>query len=405
MSEPQNTPEPPSTPNSSERSAPSPQSAPPPPGPLGVDLKPRLDLMDDGQLAKENVRAELAKLMFEFEEQRSWRWKVLFTSIIAPFGSVILLLVGWYGSHVAERRHQVEDVYTAAAKQLASSDPAVRLSAVKTLDQYMVGSDTSWLAQTSERIFASRTSRDLTEERSRTTMALLIGSLLRENDPSVLDAIADATEHHPEEAADPVISMNKTAAVTFARAAGGFAGLSILHGDNALSFKDEDVSEGVRDKVLDDIDIFVLRTGSPFQASTRFNPRFSPKDMLVNGRTCQFNEIFDNRRTLTMGVGVNTVLRRQTPDIQELKAAMENVISSAATLERSSYILGKLIDKHRNIIDETKSAPASGFVFDLFGTAVIIGKPDDPAAIVDLRKRGGYFNSPEYYEHNPGCQL
>ena len=139
--------------------------------PMGVDLNPRLDLMDDGELATTKSRTEVAKLTYELDQQRSWRWSLLFSSIVAPFGSVILLLLGWYGSHVAERRQQTEDIYSRSAKELSSRDPSVRLGAVKTLEHSISDSESTLAGRIAESLFTSKTSRELAEVRSRETMA------------------------------------------------------------------------------------------------------------------------------------------------------------------------------------------------------------------------------------------
>jgi hypothetical protein len=377
--------------------------------PLGIDLQPRLNEMDDAQLSSANARAELAKLTFEYKEQKSWLWKILFSSILAPFASVILLLLGWYGSHATERHHQMEDVYLRSAKALSSNDPAVQLSSVKALELFMNGGETTWAARLSERLFVSKTSRELSEERSREAIALLMGRLSNESDPAVLDAIADAARHNAEQAAGPLLSTNKTGAVLFARAAGEFAGLDILFRHHAVSLSDHDplepedeVTEEDKRSALSDIDVIVLRTGSPFQASARFNQRFSPADILRNVHSCGFHEIYGNQRTLAEGSGLNIDLRRKPPTIEQLNEAKKRLIDAAANLERSSYILGVLLDQNNSVFDNRKDGKT--WDFDLFGTAVVLGELRQ-TAIDDLRRRGGYFNSPKYYDSNPGCQM
>jgi hypothetical protein len=204
--------------------------------------------------------------------------------------------------------------------------------------------------------------------------------------------------------------MNKSEAVDFVRKSGTFAGLSILLKRHAPKIEDEKVTSFERNRVTSDIDVIVLRTGSPFEVSNQLNQRFSPHDMLTNPH-CEFREIYNLQRTLTMGAGLNTPIRHRPPTTQELSDAAQKLIASAATLERTSYIVGNLIKADKAVLDSKVDDPKSVEVdkngkvwaFDLTGTAITIGELDD-TAIFDIRSRRGYFNAPKYYDNNPGCQ-
>jgi hypothetical protein len=83
-----------------------------------------------------------------------------------------------------------------------------------------------------------------------------------------------------------------------------------------------------------------------------------------------------------------------------LEAALAQVIDAAGVLERSSYILGAVARTKWSAIETWHSEQHK----DLFGTAVIVGKPGKKAE-VNLRSLGGYFNSPDDNPHNPGCTV
>jgi hypothetical protein len=359
-----------------------------------------LDDLNDIQLAAEKTRSEVRKLQIEMQELRSWRGKLIFTSfmaVLAPLGSVILFLVGWYGSHASDRRHQNEDLFTRAAKELASPDASVRLSAVTTLDRFVKPDETTAFGSISEWLFTSRTSKDLAKDRAGEAMALLIGSLSRENDPGVLNAIAQDVVDNPEASALPLISMNKNAAVLFARAAGRYSGLSILRIQRAKSFSVDDwrkiTTRSGSDPTIDDIVVVVLRTGSPFEATAQLNQRFSSRNFLTTNK-CPFRELFTNQQMLSMGSDLHDISRSQPADAKEIEQSLSRVMDSAATLERSSYILGKLAAERWYALKGE----------NLYGTAVVVGD-FDANVVTHLRSRAGYFNANGDAGPNPGCDV
>ena len=301
-----------------------------------------LDGLTDEQLATMKIRSEVEKLRLEMQEMKAWRAKLIFTSLVAvlaPIGSVLLFLYGWYGSHAVDRHRQNQDVYQTAAKQLASPFASVRLSAVLTLDRFVKPDQTGFLGSLSERLFTSKSAKQSDETCVREAMALLIGSLAHENDPATLNAIAKVVLDNPEQSATPLVSINKNAAVDFARAAGKYSGLSVLRLQHVTSVDDARWAEVVKEKgtdpTIEDIVAIVLRTGSPFEATAQLNQRFSSRDFLTTPQ-CPFRDLFMNQRALNTGSYLNDITRRSPPDSEEIDASLSLVIDSAATLERSS---------------------------------------------------------------------
>jgi allophanate hydrolase subunit 2 len=136
-----------------------------------------VEVLEGDALDSEKTRSEIRKLRVELQELRAWRSKLFFSgslAVLAPLGSVVVFIAGWFGAHAAERLHENDDLYSRAATQLASPEAAVRLSAVITLDHFAKPSVTSWLGSYAEKIFASKDSRQIAAERPRSTMALLI---------------------------------------------------------------------------------------------------------------------------------------------------------------------------------------------------------------------------------------
>ncbi len=163
--------------------------------PAAQQLPPEggLAALTSEQLEEEKTRSEIGKLRIEIQELRAWRSKLVFTatlSVLAPLGSVLLFLVGWFGSHASERIHQNDDLYNRAATQLASSNASERLSAVTTLDHFAAPEGPTDFRSYSEHLFSSKSSASIAAARPQETMALLVGRLSVEDDSAVLDAIA-----------------------------------------------------------------------------------------------------------------------------------------------------------------------------------------------------------------------
>jgi hypothetical protein len=311
-----------------------------------------------------------------------------------PLGSVIVFISGWFGAHAAQRLHENDDLYNRAATQLASPEASVRLSAVMTLDQFSKPPVTSWVGSYSEKIFASKNSREIAAERPRSTMALLIGRLSTEDDPAVLDAIALEVAANPEDSVAPLLSMNKTAAVKFARAAGEYSGLSTLRVRRVKSYSQDDLPDGgASDPSVTDVVAIVLRTGSPFEATAQLNQQFQSRDLLTNPH-CPFRELFKKQQRLALSSDLSDVVRTKPPQPDEMVAVRKQLIDSAATLERSSYILGRLAT------EEWLSLRGKG----LYGTAIIVGELGDDV-IKNLQLNGAYFSGRMETNGNPGCRI
>ena len=356
-----------------------------------------LGTLSGEQLDAEKTRSEIQKLRIEVQELRAWRSKLLFTAmlaILAPLGSIVLFFTGWFGSHATDRIHQSDDLYNRAAAQLASPDASVRLSAVTTLDHFAAPAEPTTFGLLAERMFSSKDSLSIVQQRPRETMALIIGRLSVEDDPAVLDAIAHEVSKNPGDSVVPLISMNKTAAVDFARAAGELSGLTILNAKHLKALnQDELPNHGASDPSVTDVVNIVLRTGSPFEATARLNQQFSSRDFLTNGQ-CPFRELFMKQQRLGLYSDMNDLSRSTPPDQAEVQRALAQMMTSVARLERSSFILGNLAAGNWNVLS----------VRDLYGTAVVVGDFDS-AVVARLRSRGAYFQAPEDAKSNPGCAV
>jgi hypothetical protein len=356
-------------------------------------------------LGNQKTEQEIEKLKVEVEELKAWRWKVVLATL-TPIGSVFLFLWAWHGSHLNERRQQSQVLYARAAQDLASSEASVRLSGVKTIETYIEVSRPGFFGTISQWAFTNTNAQDLEEQRKQESMALIVGLLSHEKDAAVLAGISDEVRKNPEEAIDPIVSVNKAAAVRFARAAGRYAGLSVLRMQKSSSFSEDvwkEISNGRSrddDPTVQDIQVITLRTGSPFEGTDTYNQRFLAGDFLTNNRSCPFRSLFENEQNLVMGSGFHDVTRTKPPKPKEIEAAVGDLVDSAAILERSSFILEELVrDKWAEIDSWHKTKHKN-----LFGTAVVVGNPGGQA-IANLRSLGGYYNDPMNNLQNPGCTV
>ena len=357
----------------------------------------KLAVLDGNQLDAEKTRTEISKLQLEMQELRAWRSKLIFTatlSILAPLGAIFLFVTGWFGSHAADRIHQNDDLYNRAATELASPDASVRLSAVTTLDHFAARTRPSGFASFAERLFGSKDSNAVAKERPRETMALLIGRLSAEDDQAVLNAIAQEVSKNPGDSVIPLTSINKTAAVGFARASGELSGLEILSARHLREFNQDDLSGGgTSDPSITDVVNIVLRSGSPFEATARLNQQFSSRDFLTNGH-CPFRELFKKQQRLSIYSDMNDLSRPSPPSASDLQHAIDQVVEAAAKLERSSFILGGLATSDWDVLASE----------DLYGTAIVVGDLNADV-VAKLRYQGAYFQEPKDSVDNPGCRV
>ena len=359
--------------------------------------EPPVDSLEGAALESEKTRSEIRKLQVEVQELRAWRSKLFFSgslAVLAPFGSIVVFIAGWFGAHAAERIHQSDDLYNRAAKQLSSPEASVRLSAVLTLDHFVRPPITSSVGSLAERLFSSKDSRETVADRPRATMALLVGRLSSEDDPAVLDAIALEVGSNPDDSVTALLSMNRSAAVKFARAAGDYSGLSVLRVHHVRAYSQDDLpGAGASDPSVTDVVAIVLRTGSPFEATAKLNQQFQSRDFLINTH-CPFRELFKKQQRLALSSDLSDVARTKLPPSVEIMAARKQLIDTAATLERSSYILGKLATRSWFSLQDQ----------DLYGTAIVVGELDD-GFIEKLQSRGAYFSGRMENRTNPGCKI
>lgn len=407
---------------------------------------PELASLSGTELEDEKTRLETAKLRLEVQEEQSWRSKLIVTtllSVLVPLGGVVVFLNTWFGARTGERKSAQDALYTEAAKDLSSVNASVRLNAVATLDSFLHPAKQTWFRRevnsligrgdensglsdeedtaTSETAggtaskktpekagkdakvegsasdvcdTTSREQADPAVLRECEILALLIGRLSDESDPAVLDAVSDVAIEHASAAVKPLLSLDRSAAIQFARAAGDFSATYILRVRRRTSMPewDRDYKDATKGSIVV-TEMVTLRTGSPFEAKNLMNERFASRDFFEE-TTCPFRSAFELEQKLSLSAGFSTPLLVKPPSVTALRQDLDRVVKTAAALEISSYVLGRLASDEKGLAALTKE--------DLYGVAVVVGElKDEPVG--GLRSRGAYVWRFET-DRNPGCK-
>ena len=354
-------------------------------------------------LNDEKTRYEIRKLRLEVQESSSWRtrfWVTLFLSILVPVGGIITFTNAWFGAHASERKHVNDDLYNRAAEQLSSKDASVRLNEVITIETLMHAHKPRFIRGTLNRIIGKNDS-ELSQERNRESMALLIGRLSSETDQAVLDQIASTASKNPADAIQPLLSVNRSAAVHFARASGDFSASYILRNGHKTSMSEDDPRyKPATEGAITAINIVTLRTGSPFEAKNAKNGVFASIDFFEQ-RICPFRELFLKEQSLNLSSGFRSALLDRPPTTKVVVQNLDKMAETASVLEKSSYVLGRLADDEKTWGEAWAQHEKAGE--DLYGVAVVVGEFKS-STVNRLRALGAYVEQPEENK-NPGCVI
>jgi len=271
-------------------------------------------------------------------------------------GGVVVFLNTWFGARTGDRKSAQDALYAEAAKNLSNADASVRLNAVTTLDSFLHPPPQGWFRRDVNSLIgrgdenagdetagcdAATGAIEPAAVRGCEIVALLIGRLWDESDPAVLDAISDVSIEHATAGVKPLLSLNRSAAIGFAHAAGDFSATYILRMRRRTSMaEDADGYDDATEGSIRVIDAVTFRTGSPFEAKNLLNQRFSSRDFLEQ-KVCPFNETFALQQQLGLSSGFSTPLLAKPPDVAALRKSMERMVASAEMLEKSSYVLGR----------------------------------------------------------------
>lgn len=333
------------------------------------------------ELADERARTEIEKMRVETIDERSWRTKLLL-SLVVPVVAALAFLNTWYSDHAADRQHRSDQLYTDAAQQLSSNDASVRLNAILTLGSFVT--EQGWLTRTFDTSASSGDCGKFESVRGRQSVALIIGQLVDEQEASVLDAIAKTADEHPCLTIEPLLSVDRSAAVQFARAAGTFAGQYILRTQNVTSVKDGKHYRDLSQQAIEDISAITMRTGSPFEAKDMMNESFVSRTFFAN--KCPFLDLYDKQLRLTMSVGLRSPLLARPPSAEAIQTSLKKMEDAAAVLEKSSYVLAQMADTSKGLLQIQRSAAQQ----NLYGTAIVVGEITPSQTIADLRSLGAY---------------
>jgi hypothetical protein len=355
------------------------------------------------ELEDEHVRVEIEKMRAEAADERAWRAKLLL-SLIVPLGAALAFCFGWWKDHSADREHRETQVYADAAQQLSSNDAAVRLNAIHTLDSFVHQQSgfASFFASPSSTGMDCEAGDDL---RARQSVALIIGRLSEEQDAEVLDAISTVAADHPCLTLDPLLSVDRTAAVQFARAAGNFTAIYLLHKQKRVALdQGGSGADSLSQASTDVLDAVTTRSGSPFEAKDALNQVFVSAPLVTSGSICPFAELYNKQFELTASSALSSPLLQKPPSAADVRAAMQQMQTAAALLEKASYVLGRLAtskanqEHKRSGIDLLTQNAAPG---SLFGVAIVVGELDE-STVTSLQRLGAFV---QQSKHPNTCPL
>jgi hypothetical protein len=374
-----------------------------------------LTSMSTPELADEKARLDIRKLRLDLAANTSWRTKVIVTplvSVLVPLVGILTFANTWYGSHSAERKQTVTDAYRRATEELNEQQASVRLSGASALRTLMATPANGILRRSFNRIIG-RGDQNLTSFPAEEGMGILISRIAAEDDPEVLSQIANIAKEHPRESISALLSLNRGAAVHFARAAGDFSATFILASQHKTSLSDYDPAyRGTTAASVETITDITRRSGSPFEATDMRNATFPSRNFLTIAN-CAFYELYKNEQDLELGSAMQLAWSDKPPNTQALRASMERVAATAAVLEKSSFVLANVAEDARRRAEApgakaSDQAPwnllmRSARSDDLDGVAIVVGELD--AETIAAVRRHGAFVQDQANLPNPGCVI
>ena len=285
-----------------------------------------LTSMSTPELADEKARLDIRKSRLDLAANTSWRTKVIVTplvSVLVPLVAILTFANTWYGSHSAERKQTVTDAHRRATEELNEQQASVRLSGASALRTLMATPANGILRRSFNRIIG-RGDQNLTSFPAEEGMGILISRIATEDDPEVLSQIANIAKEHPRESISALLSLNRGAAVHFARAAGDFSATFILASQHKTSFSDYDPAyRGTTATSVETITDITRRSGSPFEAKDMRNATFPSRNFLTIA-SCPFYELYKNEQDLELGSAMQLAWSDKPPNAQALRASMED---------------------------------------------------------------------------------
>jgi hypothetical protein len=307
----------------------------------------------------QKLQRENDKLQYEIEELRRWRQKLylgFFSALLSPFVAAFTFLLGLNASRGNERIQEQDASYQQLLNGVGSSSPSQRLVSVTGLQRI--------IAEPPKRSVLGRlltlSPLEVQEEHARNQRAddaaeLLVAKLRDETDPGVVHASLDAlamAQHPPIEA---IASINRAAALSFARSSGRLSALLILRslkkreldqndlcGEvstptapttkcSAVQFSSTKIS-GTRGDIETELSNLVLRTPSPYDGVSQINSAFLVWPFLYG---TPFNHDFAKEQRATL----DDDARKRPPTDQEVETARKDFLQLSLFLQGTSAAL------------------------------------------------------------------
>jgi hypothetical protein len=210
---------------------------------------------------------------------RRWRAKAVIavvSAFLAPLITIGTFVLASSASRWAERKRDADALYGQVVQDFASASLPRRLSAISAM--------AAFTAQQQEEWWMPRPKAELTaaSDRARNAISLLVNTLTTEADPTVVNAIVNMTLTRPDLSLPLLKEANRRAAVEFARAAGTYSGLLMLHNAKRASMDDDEVSEALISSVEIGMAEQIARSNQLFDTADDSNSQFLAQPFLYS---------------------------------------------------------------------------------------------------------------------------
>lgn len=322
----------------------------------------------------ERLRVEIEKLRLEVADLRRWRAKAVIavaSAFLAPLISIAIFVMASSASRTDERRRAADSLYSKVVQDFASPTLARRLSAVSAMSAFTSKQDAAWW------VLRSKAEQAATEERARSAVSLLVNSLDSEADPTAANAIVKAIATRTDLSLPLVLDANRRAAAQFARAAGNYSGLWMLHDANRPYMDDGQVPADLKIKVEDGLEKQIIRSSQLFDTADDANSVLLANRFLYGQ---PYRNLYQRQQRYARRDSTHDV--STVPTEGELGRARAALLQKALFLEATSRALTSALKSTREDSQLNK---------DWHGVAIVCGGFPDPADFADFDLHGAYL--------------
>ena len=319
-------------------------------------------------------RIEIEKLRLEVADLRRWKAKAFIavaSAFLAPLITIATFVLTFSASRWMERKRDADALYGKVVQDFATSSVPRRISAISAMEAFTTAQEEEWW---NPRPNAERNAANM---RARNAISLLVNSLETEANPTVVNALLDATLLRPDLSLTLMKEANRRAAVEFARAAGAYSGLRILRDEKRASMDDDEVPAKLSKAVELGMDQQIARSNQLFDTASDSNTEFMALRFLGGQPYRHFYE-----RQQRYARRDSAHLKSPVPTDSEVNKAEAEMLQKALFLEATSRALVRFL---RSPVSATQADR------DWHSVAVVCGEFPDRVDFADLDLSNAYL--------------